>query len=327
MRIAILLHESDRSFETTGYLVRALMTGWAAEGHQIDVVRSVQAALAADLVFPHLDLTVTPEPVRAALAHHAHVVNRRLTDISKSAVSSNIVRRGDPWDGPVIVKTDRNHGGQPEHRLGLRAAHPANASTSRPIWSGITGKVALTVARLSRLAHRARADSPTGVTTDAGGTSNAIDWERIETLSGGSYPVFERLRDVPDGVFRNANLVVERFLPERDGDLYCLRYYYICGDREANVRITSPARVIKGSVSTSMTLEPPPRAMRELCQARGIEYGKLDYVIRDGEVVLLDINRTPATSALVRWQLLSTVVGELTEGLAGLVASSGRSDR
>lgn len=324
MRIAILLHESDRSFENTGYLVRALMSGWSAQGHQIVVSRSVEAALDADLVFPHLDLTITPEPVRAALSHHAHVVNRRLTDISKSAVSSNLVGRGDSWEGPVIVKTDRNFGGQPEHRLGLPAAHPANALTTPLGWRGVARSVARAAASLLR---RARVRSPTVATADTGDIRKAVDWERVETLSVGGYPVFERLRDVPSGVFRNPNLVVERFLPERDGELYCLRYYYICGDREANVRITSPARVIKGPVSTSMVLEPPPRALRELCLARGIDYGKLDYVIHEGEVVLLDINRTPASSALVRWKLDSQVVAELTKGLPGLLAASGRLDR
>ena len=50
----------------------------------------------------------------AVLDAHPRVVNRQVRDSSKRRVSRNLVRPGDGWEGPVIVKTDRNHGGLPE---------------------------------------------------------------------------------------------------------------------------------------------------------------------------------------------------------------------
>jgi hypothetical protein len=38
-------------------------------------------------------------------------------DISKLAISANLVGRGDAYAGPVIVKTNCNYGGVPERRL------------------------------------------------------------------------------------------------------------------------------------------------------------------------------------------------------------------
>jgi len=50
------------------------------------------------------------------LAERPAVVNGHLVDLSKRAVSRNLVRPGDAWPGPVIVKSDLNHGGVPERR-------------------------------------------------------------------------------------------------------------------------------------------------------------------------------------------------------------------
>jgi hypothetical protein len=81
----------------------------------------------ADVAVLHVDLSVIPGRYVQALAAFDRVVNGAALDIRKRQVSRNLVAPGDGWDGPVIVKTDLNCGGMPEHaalqtaqRLGAR---------------------------------------------------------------------------------------------------------------------------------------------------------------------------------------------------------------
>ena len=117
--------------------------------------------------------------------------------------------------------------------------------------------------------------------------------------------MFRSLKDVPSAVFDNLALVVERFLPEMDGDLFCVRSYVF---RHVRVNFLKKARepIVKSYWSVSAEEVPVPTAIVETQRRLGLDYGKLDYVIRDGEPVLLDVNATPATgkpSGHERWQL------------------------
>jgi hypothetical protein len=116
-KILIVLHEKDPLFDATGCLIAALGDEWRKMGLVTEFVRGVHTHIAADLVIPHIDLTVTPPEYRTFLGSYRNLVNRELLDISKSIVSQNLISRGDSYDGPVIVKTDRNYGGLPERYL------------------------------------------------------------------------------------------------------------------------------------------------------------------------------------------------------------------
>lgn len=97
-------------------------------------------------------------------------MNGAATDIRKRMVSRHLLRSGDAWNGPVIVKTDLNCGGWPELRIHERAI--AARSTE---------------GRLS---------------------------SDLSIPSTEAYPVLDSLRDVPDAVWNDRDLVVERFLPD-----------------------------------------------------------------------------------------------------------------
>jgi hypothetical protein len=49
------------------------------------------------------------------------------------------------------------------------------------------------------------------------------------------------------------------------------------------------------------------------------DYAKIDYVLREGSVVLLGINRTPSTSTLDRLRLTAEVTHRLVEGIRELL--------
>src|SRR5215813_7657365 len=97
------------------------MREWKAMGFTVQVVQGIRPDVHADLVIPHVDLTITPKEYQDFLLAYPKVVNRHVWDISKSRISTNLVGRNDSYSGPVIVKTERNYGGLPEQWLGSRS--------------------------------------------------------------------------------------------------------------------------------------------------------------------------------------------------------------
>jgi hypothetical protein len=106
------------------------------------------------------------------------------------------------------------------------------------------------------------------------------------------YRVYESAKEVPSEYFGHPQLVVERFLPEREGDLYFARSYHFVGDISTTVRLGSKQPIVLGHTSESVEeIEPHSEVIgrrREL----GMDYGKIDYVVHDGKVVILDVNKT-----------------------------------
>jgi hypothetical protein len=139
-------------------------------------------------------------------------------------------------------------------------------------------------------------------------------------LRSEDYPVFPSLREVPEEVFHNGNLVVEKFLPEiTEGD-YCVRYYYFLGPAGVSLLFRSKDRVIKAAADTVEEVSTP-QELDEMREKLGFDYGKFDYVLRDGKVVLFDVNRTPATGALRPWGLAEEVARRLAGGIESQLAT------
>ena len=167
--ILIITHAHDR-FRACDYIMRRFVRHWLAAGHRVSVVKGVGDWPDADIAFLHVDLSVVPDAYAEAAQRYPVVVNGAATDIRKRMVSRHLLRSGDAWNGPVIVKTDLNCGGWPELRIHERAI--AARSTE---------------GRLS---------------------------SDLSILSTEAYPVLDSLRDVPDAVWNDRHLVVERFLPD-----------------------------------------------------------------------------------------------------------------
>lgn len=187
-------------------------------------------------------------------------LNGAVTDISKSALSVLRVTESTRWDGPVIVKTNLNHFGFPES-----GGHAP----------------ATTLGRLREKVHVRLAQT---------------SWRLARRLPPGRYPVLERMDDVPGWVWRDPELIVEKFLPERTGDgLFAIRGWIFFGDREYAYRNVATDRIVK--ISTTVRHEffsEVPEALRAIRRRMGFDFGKFDYVEHDGEVYLLDANKTPS---------------------------------
>ena len=187
------------------------------------------------------------------------MINGSVRDISKRHVSNQLVDPATGCEGPVIVKTN-------EKCFGARHAVRKGTWRSDAWWL---------YARLVEFAFPLRRSM-----------------RRLH-----AYPIYDDFRQVPRKVWRDRKLVVERFLPERDGGFYCLRTWVFLGTREKVSLSRSPEPVVKRAniVTSEFTVE----VSEEIRAARrrlGFDYSKFDFVLHEGKPVLLDTNSTPTSS-------------------------------
>jgi len=253
-RIAVLFHENDRDRDLSEYAVWSMADIWREAGHDVFFLFGARRFVPADLVFVHIDLSVVPARYLRFARRYPIVVNGEVKDIRKRRVSEHLLRKGDDWDGPVIVKSDLNAGGYPEGVLGRSWLTRRSAGVRRALLG------------------------------------------RAHPLAGsGYYELHDRIADVPPERFADRRLVIEKFRPEMEDGLYHTRVYQFLGPRETCARLAAEGPIVKNA--TAVRADPvEPHA--EIVAARrrfSMDYGKLDYVVSDGRVVLLDVNKT-ATS-------------------------------
>jgi hypothetical protein len=280
MRIAVLFHAGDRQSNLASYIVHHLAQYWREDGHEVVYLFGTWVFAPADLLLVHVNLSVVPGEYLKFAARYPIALNARVGDIRKSAISRNLVRPGAAWEGPVIVKSNLNYGGQPEETLG------GNWLEQRfPMWRSIVRRSAKVLGWYRPMAH----------------------WQ--------SYQVFASMREVPRSWLRSRQLVVEKFRPEREGGLYHLRIYQFLGDRYSCSRLASSGPVVKAQNSLRIERVEPHPEILAWRKRLGIDYGKLDYVVDDGEVVLLDVNKTTGASRHMADADLPAMRRYLAEGL------------
>ena len=246
--ILLVAHARDR-FHQRSFLVQSLFDHWAAAGHRVLVAEGPDALPSADVAFLHLDCTAVPPEYIEATRRYPVVINGATGDVSKRAISEQLVAQRDGFQGPVIVKTNRNSGGFPE-ALHAQVAVLAGEDPGPPV--------------------RYMKDR---------------------------YPIFASPCLVPPAVWNDPDLVVERFLPEKDERGYYVRYWVFLGDRERCSRYLEAEPVVKGDRAIERLPVPVPGELRVWRKKLGLDYGKLDFVLHDGKPVLLDVNRTPTVPA------------------------------
>jgi hypothetical protein len=116
-RIAILFHKGDRHYDLSRYMVHYLARRWRADGHEVINLFGVSRFEPADLILVHVNLSVVPGEYIEFASRYPIALNSGVRDIRKSTISRNLVRPGEGWDGPVIVKSDLNYAGLPERVL------------------------------------------------------------------------------------------------------------------------------------------------------------------------------------------------------------------
>jgi hypothetical protein len=255
--IVILSHPSDQ-FADRGYTMGGIAEQWRKDGLKVTVVNDLGKPVDADLAILHVDLTVVPDEYLEYMRRYPLAINSTVKDISKRRVSSNLVTRGDGYDGAVMIKTNLNCGGAAEGEL---------------------AKSAFFLSKYTRAIRR------------------RLHWTMRAELDMWEYPIFDSVRKVPWAVWHNPSLVVEKFLPERREGFYCMRTWLFLGDAEANFLLYANQPIIKSRVAVRIeTTTEIPDEIRAMRRKLGFDFGKFDYGIVDGRVVLYDANRTPTSS-------------------------------
>ena len=112
--------------------------------------------------------------------------------------------------------------------------------------------------------------------------------------------MFDNINALPAAYFDDPRVIVEKFLPEMDGNLYCVNFYKFLGDEHLTQKLWSTKPVITGAgIVKRGTIDTDPDVMAIRHDLK-IDYGKLDYCIYNGKPVLFDVNKTVGLSRIRR---------------------------
>jgi len=259
-RIAILYDERQPRRYQDDAIIAWMARRWEESGYHVSHLYGPNERVEAGLLIVHVSVSVVPDDYLRFAERFPIAVNASLSDIRKHQISTNLVSRDDDYQGPVVVKTDLNFGGLIETEVDDRLKLPP-------------------LSLMQRLRRKLNIKDPTAI------------------RSPDSYLIYDNKNAVPAKVFDSPYLVVERFIPEQHGDEYYHRRYVFFGDAECNViwAGTDPINCFDQDGHRSWN-EPVPPELRERRIQLGAEYGKIDYVIVDGQVEVFDVNRTPGGS-------------------------------
>lgn len=272
MRIDILIGGWERfePAEGCGYHFALVDVAdlWRERGHHVRVVKGLPDPgwKPGDVCVLHVDLTRIPAEYATLARSYPVAVNGRFLDNSKRVVSTNLVAPGDGCVGPVIVKSDLNYGGSPEAVL----------ERQRSTW----------VAKRMASARR------------------RLPWTLRPRLPAQDYRLYDRRADVPRSVWWNRNFVVERYFEERAEGMYWVRSWVFLGDRGFVRFQGADQRIIKAPAVKVRRNEPDtdpavlPDAVRQRRAELGMDFGKIDYIVQDGQAAVIDANRTPNSRAI-----------------------------
>ena len=107
------------------------------------------------------------------------------------------------------------------------------------------------------------------------------------------YEIYDSVAEVPAAVLHHPGVVVEKFIPERIGDLFAIRFWTFVGDQERCVRVHSKEPIIKAANQIGYEYCDVPEDLRQRRHELGFDYGKFDFAMHDGKAVLFDANKTP----------------------------------
>jgi hypothetical protein len=257
--IAVIFHKNERKSSLPRFAIWHLAKVWQEDNIKVFLLFGVQKFVPADLALLHVDLTTVPEEYLDFAQRYPVVLNGRIKDIRKSSFSKNKVKPGDGYQGKVLVKSELNYAGEPERKL-----------LGTP---------------LSRLALRITCRMPLFQPSRRG--------SEPDFRSPRDYRIFDNPGSVPEDWFGRNDVIIEKFLPEFKDGLYCLRSHHFLGDHGACVLRKSPHPIINASTSISREEVAPDPEIVELTKLMKFDYGKFDYVMHEGNAILLDANKTP----------------------------------
>jgi hypothetical protein len=257
---------------------------WADCGYSVAVAGELNETTDADIALLHVNLTHVPLTYSRSAQSFPVVINGHTSSISKELFSNQILDKLSEYKGKVIVKTKENYGGLPE----LRRAE--------------LSKMERTLIKKAKTILASRALNNRFLMS--------YIWRKTRVLDPSQYPIFESIREVPLGVWKNRHLIVEKFLPEQDADgRYVLRHWYFFGNKEFTRTLSSSNPIVKWCSMNNdertrsleewwkinvVTNDKVPQEVRAVRKKLRMDFGRIDWAIHDGKPIVFDANKTPA---------------------------------
>lgn len=256
--VAIIFHENERKIGIRRYTIWHLAEYWKKDGIRVLFLFGVKRQIPADVAILHVDLSMVPDKYIEFAQRYPVALNDQVKDIRKSSFCGHKVHLDDGYDGKVIVKSELNYAGGPERKL-----------LGTPL-----SRLAMRIgSRLPRFQTAIKGDGPTFRTPY-------------------DYLIFDSPNSVPREWFHKDDLIIEKFLSEKQDGLYCLRSHHFLGGRSTCVLRKSPHPIVNTETAVSRDLiEPDPRIV-ELTKAMKFDFGKFDYLMQEGVPFLIDVNKT-----------------------------------
>ena len=136
------------------------------------------------------------------------------------------------------------------------------------------------------------------------------------------YEVFDSIDQVHEHIWSDPSLVVERFVPEEDGNgNFVFRTWVFMGPRERCTRFITKDRISKAAGVLGYEPMEVPEKLRAERERLGFDFGKFDFVMHNGEPLLFDANRTPGTAAAIR-EMRAKGARNLAEGMHELLTGA-----
>lgn len=112
------------------------------------------------------------------------------------------------------------------------------------------------------------------------------------------YRLYRRASAVPRAIAEHPSTIVERFAPEWERGLYHTRCYHFLGPVWTCVRLAAREPIVLGRNAVSSEDVEPPASVVQVREKMGLDYGKIDFVISDGQPIVIDINKTTGSGAV-----------------------------
>lgn len=111
------------------------------------------------------------------------------------------------------------------------------------------------------------------------------------TQTKDDYRIYPSLSKVPRASF-SKDMIVQKLVLEKDDDKYLLREYFFFDDLHfENIERSSEVIITEAEQVGCKPYDPHPR-LREVRARLKLDYGKLDYVMSNGEPFIFDANKT-----------------------------------
>ena len=132
------------------------------------------------------------------------------------------------------------------------------------------------------------------------------------------YRIYPTLSDVPRHYFRN-DYVVQKFMAENDGEKNVLREYIFLGDLHyQNIERSDKLIITEDEHVSCEPFEPHPHLLATR-RKLGLDYGKIDYTLINGEPFIFDANKTLGLGEYGDSEWLADDVAKMLRAFAGEV--------